>query len=43
MRRRWDAAIRALVLVRLGQELGASSPLAIAVHDLLDALIASLR
>ncbi len=29
----WNAALRALVLVRLGQELGADSRLARAVHD----------
>ncbi len=29
----WDAAIRSLVLVRLGQELGTDSPLARMVHD----------
>ena len=30
----WDAWLRALVLVKLGQELGTASPLAKAVHDL---------
>ncbi len=29
----WDAAIRSLVLVRLGQELGYESQLARMVHD----------
>ena len=29
----WDAMIRSLVLVRLGQELGYESPLAKMVHD----------
>lgn len=29
----WDAMIRSLVLVRLGQELGTQSPLAKMVHD----------
>jgi hypothetical protein len=29
----WDAAIRSLVLVRLGQELGTQSPLAQMIHD----------
>lgn len=38
-----DAAIRALVLVRLGQELGTDSHLARAVHDLADVVIAFLR
>lgn len=38
-----DAAIRALVLVRLGQELGSDSHLARAVHDLADIVIAFLR
>jgi len=35
----WDAALRALVLVRLGQELGTDSALARAVHDLLGAIL----
>jgi hypothetical protein len=42
MRRRLngDAIIRALVLVRLGQELGTDSTLARAVHDLLSIVLA---
>jgi hypothetical protein len=36
----WDAVLRSLVLVKLGQELGTTSPLAVAVHDVLEALIA---
>lgn len=43
MRRRvrltWGRALEALVLVRLGQELGSTSPLARAVHDLLVAVV----
>lgn len=35
---RWNQAIRALLLVRLGQELGTDSPLARAVRALLDAV-----
>lgn len=35
---RWNQCIRALVLVRLGQELGTDSPLARAVRSLLDAI-----
>lgn len=31
----WDAAIRSLVLVRLGQELGSDSPLARMIHDMI--------
>ena len=38
MRRHYNAAITALTLVRLGQELGADSPAARAVHDLLELL-----
>lgn len=34
MRRNWDGLLTALVLVRLGQELGSSSPLAKAVFAL---------
>lgn len=40
---RLDATLRALVLVRLGQELGTHSPLARAVHDLADLFLAFLR
>jgi len=38
MPRRWNAALQALVLVRLGQELGTDSKLAQALHDLLAAV-----
>lgn len=38
MDKRWNAAIQSLVLVKLGQELGADSPAARAIHDLLDFL-----
>lgn len=38
-----DGMIRALVLVRLGQELGSDSTLARAVHDLADLLLAFVR
>jgi hypothetical protein len=38
MQRRWNAALHSLVLVRLGQELGTDSPVARAVHDLLELL-----
>ena len=34
----WTTAIRTLLLVRLGQELGTASPLARAVADMVDAL-----
>ena len=36
-------AFKALVLVRLGQELGTDSQLARAVHDAIDAILAFLR
>lgn len=39
MRRRWNAAMQSLVLIKIGQELGTSSPAARAVHDLLDLLV----
>lgn len=35
----WNTLIQALVLVRLGQELGTHSPFARAVHDLVTALL----
>ena len=35
----WDGILRALVLVRLGQELGTDTPVARAVHDLVAALL----
>ncbi len=38
MKRRWNAAMSALVLVRIGQELGTDSPAARAIHDMLDLL-----
>jgi hypothetical protein len=41
--RHLDAAIRALVLVRLGQELGTDSTLARAVHDLATLVLSALR
>ena len=40
---RWNHMIRSLLLVRLGQELGTDGPLALAVHDFLDALIGLVR
>jgi hypothetical protein len=43
MRRHFDGVIRALVLVRLGQELGTDSTLARAVHDLADLVLAAFR
>jgi hypothetical protein len=36
----WTAAIRGLLLVRIGQELGTDSRLARAVHDAIDAVLA---
>jgi hypothetical protein len=38
MKRRWNAALQSLVLVRLGQELGTDSPATRAIHDLLELL-----
>lgn len=38
MKRHWNAAMSALVLVRIGQELGTDSPAARAIHDMLDLL-----
>jgi hypothetical protein len=38
MTRRWNAAIVALTLVRIGQELGTNSPAARALHDVLELL-----
>jgi hypothetical protein len=38
MTRHWNAALQALVLVRIGQELGCDSAAARAVHDLLELL-----
>ena len=35
----WNSAIQALVLVRLGQELGTDSRLARALHELFDAVL----
>lgn len=38
----WNDAIRSLLLVRIGQELGTDSRLARAVHDAIDAVLAIL-
>lgn len=43
MSRHLDAVIRALVLVRIGQELGTDSTLARAVHDLATIVIAAFK
>ena len=40
MNRHWNHAMQSLVLIRLGQELGADSPAARALHDLLEFLTA---
>jgi len=37
---RWTNAMQALVLVRIGQELGTDGPAARAIHDLLEVLCA---
>ena len=39
MKPRWDSIIRALVLVRIGQELGADTRLARAVREAIDAIL----
>ena len=36
MKRHWNTAMSALVLIRIGQELGTDSPAARAIHDLLE-------
>ena len=38
-----DKAIKYLLLIRLGQELGTASPVTLAIHDLLSACIALLQ
>lgn len=43
MWKRWDQLIKALLLVRLGQELGQTGPLAEAVRDFVDAFLALVR
>lgn len=40
MKLNWDNAIQALVLVRIGQDLGSNSQAARAVHDLVEMLAA---
>ena len=39
MHRHWNAAIVALTLIRIGQELGSDSPAARAIHDVLELLV----
>jgi hypothetical protein len=39
MQRNWDAAIRALVLVKIGQELGCEGRIAHVIHDVLELAI----
>ena len=39
---RWNQSIRALLLVRLGQELGADSELTRALRDLIVAVLATI-
>jgi len=40
---KWNSLIQALILVRLGQELGTDSRLAKALHDLVEALAFAWR
>jgi len=39
----WNAVIQALVLIRIGQELGSDSRLARALHEVLQALVVAWR
>lgn len=39
----WNAIIEALVLIRLGQELGTESQMAQAVHDLVTSFLTVMR
>lgn len=43
MNRRMDALIRALVLVRFGQELGSTGSLSSSIATIIDALLTVLR
>ena len=43
MWKRWDEAIRGLLLIRLGQELGQAGQMAEAVRDFLDGLFSAIR
>jgi hypothetical protein len=43
MKRHWNEAIKSLLLIRLGQELGQAGQLAEAVRDFLDGLFAVVR
>lgn len=36
----WNGIIQALVLIRIGQEIGTDTPFARALHDLLSAVLA---
>lgn len=40
MKQHWNAAIVALTLIRIGQELGTDSPAARCIHDVLELLCA---
>lgn len=42
-RKHWDTLVTALVLVKLGQELGTDSRLAQTIHDLIELLVANWR
>jgi len=39
----WNSLIQALVLIRIGQELGTESQLARAIHDVMHALVSVWR
>lgn len=40
MHAKWTNAMQALVLIRIGQELGSDTPAARAIHDILEVLAA---
>jgi hypothetical protein len=39
----WSSIVQALVLVRIGQELGTDSRLAMAIHDVIEIVVAFAR
>jgi hypothetical protein len=43
MKRRWNAALQSLVLIRIGQELGTDSRLARAIHDVIELVVAVVK
>lgn len=43
VRLNWSSILNALVLVRIGQELGTDSRLAMAIHDLIELVVAVVK